>query len=282
MLRAMDSQPNDVGPVDASAERAAQTAGSRTRTQLDDVLTRSIGRLPPMAGLWLAVAVYGVLGVLLPVLLRTGRSWTIALGVFGASGGAIVLMSGLVALKQAGDRRRLIEWTSDLRKLDATEFEWLVGEVLRREGWTVTETGKPDGPDGNIDLRAERAGRRMVVQCKRWTSKPVGVDEVRKLAGTASAETPGDASLVTLSTFTASAQEEAPRLRVQLIDGTALLERVEHVRRSEPCPVCQTPMIVDKSRRGWWLRCPRFPGCTGKRDLSGEPGAAVDLLLEGS
>jgi HJR/Mrr/RecB family endonuclease len=235
-----------------------------------------------MAGLWLAFGFYAVLGVLLPVVMHTGRSWTIALGVLGASGGAIVLMSGLLALKQTADRRRLIEWTSDLRKLDATEFEWLVGEVLRREGWAVTETGHPDRPDGNIDLRAERAGRSMIVQCKRWSAKPVGVDEVRKLAGTASAETPADAALVTLSDFTASARAEAPRLRVQLIDGTSLLERVEHVRRSEPCPACTTPMLLHKSTRGWWLRCPRFPDCTGKRDLSTEPGAAVDLLLEGS
>lgn len=282
MLLAMDSSSNPVGPRDTSAEPAAQTAGPRTKTQLDDVLTRSIGKLPPMAGLFLSFGLYAVLGVLLPLLLRTGRSWTIALGAFGASSGVIVLMSAMVALKQAGDRRRLIEWTSDLRKLDATEFEWLVGEVLRREGWAVTETGHSDRPDGNIDLRAQRAGRRMIVQCKRWAAKPVGVDEVRKLAGTASAESRADAVLVTLSDFTASAQAEAPRLRVQLIDGTALLERVERVRRSEPCPVCTTPMILDKSPRGWWLRCPRFPGCSGKRDLSSQPGQAVDLLLEGS
>lgn len=192
----------------------------------------------------------------------------------------VVLLAGLVGAQQASHRRLLIEWTSNLRKLDPTEFEWLVGEVLRREGWAVIETGRPDRSDRNIDLRASRAGQRMIVQCKRWEARPVGVDEVRKLAGTASAGRPIDAVLVTLSHFTADARAEAPGMHVQLVDGRELLARVERVRRSEPCPTCRTPMLLDRSPRGWWLRCPRYPQCVGKRDLSVEAGAAVDLLLQ--
>jgi ssDNA-binding Zn-finger/Zn-ribbon topoisomerase 1 len=85
--------------------------------------------------------------------------------------------------------------------------------------------------------------------------------------------------LVTLSDFTEAAIEEAKRLRVQLVDGRSLLERIERVRQSEACPLCGTPMVLDRSSRGWWLRCPRFSGCGGKRDLAQPPGAAVDLLL---
>jgi HJR/Mrr/RecB family endonuclease len=263
-------------------ETVATVAGRRTTTQLDDVLTRTVGRLHPMRGAALALAVYIGLGVVLPVLLRPGRAGTIALGALGATWAVVVLLAALLAAQQAGHRRLLIEWTSDLRKLDPTEFEWLVGEVLRREGWSVVETGRRDRPDGNVDLRAERADNRMLVQCKRWASRPVGVDEVRKLAGTASGENPTDVVLVTLSDFTADAIAEAPRLHVQLVDGRALLDRIERVRRSEPCPRCETPMILDRSLRGWWLRCPRFPQCEGKRDLAHEPGASVDLLLQAS
>jgi hypothetical protein len=50
-----------------------------------------------------------------------------------------------------------MEWTSDLRSLSAEEFEWLVGEFFRREEWDVRETGRQDGPDGNVDL--ELTGR---------------------------------------------------------------------------------------------------------------------------
>lgn len=234
-----------------------------------------------MAALALALAVYIALGVALPLALDAGRLKLITLGFLGATWGLVIILAALLAAQQATHRRLLIEWTSDLRKLDATEFEWLVGEVLRREGWNVVETGKPDGPDGNVDLRAERQGKRLLLQCKRWTAKPVGVDEVRKIAGTASGErTIGAAgALVTLSDFTEAAVDEGRRLDVELVDGRALLARIERVRDSEPCPLCDTPMHLDRSARGWWLRCPSFPRCSGKRDLGIDPGAAVDLLL---
>jgi HJR/Mrr/RecB family endonuclease len=228
----------------------------------------------------LAVAVYVVFGALVPVALHAGRIETITLGSFGAAWSLVVILSALLAAQTANHRRLLIEWTSDLRKLDASEFEWLVGEVLRREGWAVSETGRRDGPDGGVDLCAERGGRILVVQCKRWGAAVVGVDEVRKIAGVASApEYPkGSAALVTLSNFSEQAAVEGRRLGVDLVDGPALLRRVDRVRGSEPCPRCGTPMIVDRSSRGWWLRCPAHPRCDGKRDLASDPGAAVALL----
>jgi len=281
ILPAVGARSRAVEHIDGSPEEAGERpAGRRAHTQLDDILTRTVGRLPPLVGASVALGVYIVLGVALPLALNAGRVGFILCGFLGASWGTVFLLAALFAAKQASDRRRLIEWTSDLRKLDATEFEWLVGELLRREGWNVTETGRVDGPDGNVDLRAVQDRRVLVVQCKRWAAKPVGVDEVRKLAGTASGERSGAAAvLVTLSNFTQAATQEGTRLHVELVDGDALLERIEGVRRSEACPLCATPMILERSSRGWWLRCPRFPACSGKRNLASEPGAAVDLLL---
>jgi restriction system protein len=225
--------------------------------------------------------VYVVLGIVLPVAFDAGRGGFIGFGFLGATWGVVILLAALLAAQQAAHRRLLIEWTSDLRKLDATEFEWLVGEVYRREGWNVTETGRPDRSDGNVDLRAEKDGSLLLVQCKRWAAKPVGVDEIRKMAGTAYGEGRAETkpAVVTLSDFTEVAIEEAKRLRVDLVDGRELLERIERVRDSEACPVCGTPMLLDRSSRGWWLRCPRFPSCSGKRDLAQASGAAVGLLL---
>lgn len=68
-----------------------------------------------------------------------------------------LLFGWLFVQIEARDRRHLLEWTSDLRLLDATEFEWLVGELLRREGWSVAEHGRQAGPDGNIDLEIRLA-----------------------------------------------------------------------------------------------------------------------------
>ena len=247
----------------------------------DDLLTRTAGRLEPQHALLVAVAIYVVVGVAFPLATDLGQVGLISFGFLGMMLGVSVMVASLFAWQQAAHRRHLIEWTSDLRKLDAEEFEWLVGEVLRREGWVVTETGRPDAADGNIDLRARRQGQTLFVQCKRWSSWQVGVDEVRKMAGTTAGEREAGATgaLVTLSDFTQAAVEEARRLNVELVDGVALLARIERVRASEGCPSCGTPMVVDRSTRGWWLRCPRYPGCSGKRDLGREPGQAVDLLL---
>lgn len=102
---------------------------------------------------------------------------------------------------------------------------------------------------------------------------------VRKLAGTANGEARRAAALVTLSDFNVAARDEARRLRIELVDGTSLLAGIEHVRQTEPCPWCATPMILERSSRGWCLRGSRFPSCSGTRDLAEESGAAVDLLL---
>ena len=48
--------------------------------------------------------------------------------------------------------------TGDTSLLSAEEFEWLVGELFRREGWKVEETGRQESPDGSIDLDLVRAG----------------------------------------------------------------------------------------------------------------------------
>ncbi len=124
----------------------------------------------------------------------------------------------------APDRRHLIEWTTSLRLLGAEEFEWLVGELFRRDGWTVEETGRHGSPDGNIDLVLRRGGERKVVQCKRWTSQLVGVDELRGFAGTLLREgLPGAAGIfVTLSDFTEQARAEARTTGITLVNNRDL------------------------------------------------------------
>ena len=227
----------------------------------------------------LAVALYAGLGLFLPIVLGSDRLWLVALNVIGTSFAGALIIVWVTVRVQETQRRNLLEWTTDLRHLDAEEFEWLVGEVFRREGWVVEETGSQSGPDGNVDLRLTRAGERRIVQCKRWTSWNVGVDTVRAFAGTIMRErlSPTGGVFVTLSGFTQQARDEAKDMGITLIDGSGLLAKVEKVRRPEPCPKCGAPMVLDRSVRGWWLRCARR-GCDGKRDLGPEPARAIELL----
>jgi hypothetical protein len=84
---------------------------------------------------------------------------------------------------------------------------------------------------------------------------------------------------VTLSTFTPQASSQAADSALTVIDGRDLFARDENVRRIEPCPACESPMKLDRSARGWWLRC-IADGCRRKRDLGSDPGLAVALLTE--
>jgi hypothetical protein len=194
---------------------------------------------------------------------------------------ALLVIAYIAALSRSARLRNLLNWTSDLRRLDADEFEWLIFELFRREGYAVEKLGSPHHGDGNIDLLLTRDGLRVIAQCKRWTSWFVKPEDVQRFAGTF----PPHGAVtgrwfVTLSDFTESARTAADLAGIVLISGTDLAERLQRVRRTEPCPLCGKPMLLGRSAYGWWLRCPEFGKCGGKRDLSRDPGRAVDLLLE--
>lgn len=244
---------------------------------LQALVTRASGR----AVTAIAVLLYVGGGLGLPIALHWSTLFLVAANVSGTLLAASVSLGWLAVQIQAANRRHLVEWTTDLRRLDAAEFEWLVGELFHREGWEVTETGRQDGPDGNVDLRLKKGGQRSIVQCKRWTSRLVGVEEVRAFAGTLMREgLDGNGGIfVTLSDFTEQARREAQASGVILVDNRDLLARVETAQRKEPCPTCGAAMILDRSQRGWWFRCVA-PDCSGKRDLGSDPGRAVDLLTQ--
>lgn len=228
-----------------------------------------------------ALILYPGFGLLLPLLLDWPVSWLISANAIGVTFAALLTLGWLFVQIEARDRRHLLEWTSDVRHLTAAELEYLVGELFRREGWAVSETGRQGAPDGNIDLVLKRGRERRIVQCKRWTSWRVGVDDVRAFGGTLLREGAegGDGIFVTFSDFTEPARAEAKKTGINLLDRAELHARVERGRRSEPCPICSRPMLLDRSPRGWWFRCVT-DGCTGKRDLGREPARAVELLTQ--
>jgi hypothetical protein len=236
---------------------------------------RSSGRLIVV----IAAALYFGVGLALPVALGWPTPWLIAANVTGTMFAGVILLIWFVVQIQARDRRLLVEWTSDLRRLDAREFEWFVGELLRREGWTVEEVGRHGAPDGGVDLEVTRGNEHKLVQCKRWTSWQVGVDDVRTFAGTLRGDgiQGSDGIFATLSDFTEQARTEARRMGMTLWDNRDLYARAEKARRHEPCPNCTAPMTLGRSPHGWWFRCVE-PGCQGKRDLGRDPGRAIELL----
>jgi HJR/Mrr/RecB family endonuclease len=220
---------------------------------LDQIATWLVTNLSGPMVLGVALLFYPGVGLVLPLVLHWPAPGLIECNILGVTLAGVVSLGWLAAQVEAAQRRHLVEWTTDLRLLTASEFEWLAGETFRREGWSVEETGRQDAPDGNIDLKLTRNGRRMIVQCKRWTSQAVGVDEVRELAGTLMREGLGGSSgiLVTLSAYTPSARAEARTIGIELVDGRELFSRIEKVRRPVRCEICHQPMLLSRSARGW-------------------------------
>jgi restriction system protein len=251
------------------------------KDRYDRLVLWIVKNVPGRGVLVLAGISYLGFGLALPLALGWPALWLFDANLFGTIFAASLLFGWLFVQIEARDRRHLVEWTTDLRSLDAREFEWLVGELYRREGWEVTERGRQGGPDGNIDLEIHRASERRIIQAKRWESWQVGVDLVRAFGGTLLREglQGRDGIFVTLSTFTPQAVEEAKTSAIELVDGGDLYRRVEKVRRPVICDKCDQPMRFDRSIHGWWYRCITH-GCEGKLDLSAEPGRAVALLNE--
>lgn len=153
-----------------------------------------------------------LIGVLLSVLSRRRRR---ALGVQVASGARAV---------------------EDLSWL---EFERLVGAWFEQRGFRVTETSS--GADGGVDLYATRDGERLLVQCKHWRARKVGVEPVRELYGVLAASGNAGAYVVTSGTYTQAAREFARGREIQLIDGAELRKALVRVPMSPAQQVLNRP-----------------------------------------
>lgn len=97
------------------------------------------------------------------------------------------------------------------------EFEHLVARHLRRQGWKVMVT--PGSGDQGIDIIATRHGRRVGIQCKRYSGS-VGNKAVQEAyAGQAYHKT-HMAVVITTGRYTASAHDLSRRTGVHLLHVT--------------------------------------------------------------
>ena len=66
------------------------------------------------------------------------------------------------------------------------EFELLLGEGFRLQGYVVTETG--GGPEGAADLVLQKGAERFLVQCRHWRATRVDAGTVRELHAAVAAQ----------------------------------------------------------------------------------------------
>lgn len=186
-------------------------------------------------------------------------------------------------------RSQLLETQTDLNSLRAMswrEFEMLVGEAFRRQGYRIEETGL-GGADGGIDLRLNKNGRVTLVQCKQWRSQRVDVKIVREMYGLLAHHHADAIKIVAVGNFTRDAQRFVQGKPIELVHGEALLAMIRMAQASTPalqpmastkppqpivapdCPKCGVAMVKRTNRRNgnaFW-GCTRFPSCHGTKPL---------------
>jgi restriction system protein len=180
-----------------------------------------------------------------------------------------------------------------IRGMSWREFELLVGEAFRIQGYAVTETGG-GGADGGIDLKLKKGSEVFLVQCKQWRAYKVSVNVVRELFGVMAAQGATGGFVVTSGVFTADAVAFASGRNIELIDGNALSAMVASARvepsfktsaridksldiasvdevsgqREPACPRCGKSMVKRIAKQGsnaggaFW-GCIAFPACRG-------------------
>ncbi len=220
----------------------------------------------------------------------------------------LCLAGAALSLWRKSQRTKLVADVGQSKSSDALDgmswqqFELLVAEGFRLQGYRVVETGG-GGPDGGVDLVLSKpgaqGGEKFLVQCKQWRAFKVGVSVVRELYGVMAAKGATGGFVVTSGRFTAEAVAFAEGRNIKLMDGPklhAMIQRVQSRPASVPartpaaiapataptaatasekaitptCPVCAGVMVKRTAQRGanagrqFW-GCTGYPACRGTR-----------------
>ena len=254
----------------------------RNRRGLIEALLDGIAAMP-----WPAGVALGIIGFLL---LRFALfPWL--LGPLASSLGKLIafiwliasLLGALASALKRKKREHLLDTRTNLESLSAAgwrNFERLVGEAFRRQGYAVDENDQ-SGPDGGIDLVLHKDGRRILVQCKQWKHQQVGIAIVREMYGLLIHHNADAVKIVTTGSYTDAAKAFIEDKPIELIAGEELLAMIREVQATPPvtnatkepatppyapnCPRCGAGMVERRNRQTGttFMGCSRFPACRG-------------------
>ncbi len=255
--------------------------------------------LPWWAHILLAAIAYVLVSRVMPAMLGDGTFAPLIaapLNFLGIIVAAVFILSAGYSFVAARRKRRLLDRQTSLdsiRALSWREFEELVAEAYRRDGYRVLENDQP-GPDGGVDIRLRKDGARHLVQCKNWRNRSIGVRIVREIYGVLAAENAQQAVVVCSGGFTQDARQFAYGKPIQLVDGEALLILIQGVQRGDDgvldppapaaaapvrapavCPKCGGRLVERTATRGKnagnrFLGCETFPRCRHTENLPDE------------
>ncbi|CAG1012674.1 hypothetical protein BURC_00229 [Burkholderiaceae bacterium] len=285
---------------------------NKKRSPIDDFV-QLVAMLPGWAGVALAIVAYVALhyvaarpvaasiqpGQVGAVLMQT--VWKSSAGIGQYLLPLLCLIAAAVSAVGRGKRKGLVANVVRSSAADALdgitwrEFEMLVGEAFRLQGYRVLETGG-GGSDQGVDLVLARGNEKFLVQCKQWKAFKVGVDVVRELYGVMAAKGAAGGFVVTSGRFTDDATAFASGRNLKLVDGPVLLGLLRQAKESQAmttsvpassagrqaaaasktsgagsapaCPVCASKMVKRTAKRranagnNFW-GCSSYPACRG-------------------
>ncbi len=184
------------------------------------------------------------------------------------------------SLKNSDSGNQTISKPTD--NMNWQQFELLVGQAFRNEGYSVIDGGDV-GADGGVDVHLRKEGLTYFVQCKHWKTRKVGVAVVRELYGVIAGAGVEGGFVVCSGSFTNDAKSFAENKQIELVDQRRLNKMLKGVPQSsakhaiEPtvsspetpeCPKCSSAMTKRKARQGvrvgqeFW-GCSQYPKCRG-------------------
>ncbi|MDD2464135.1 MAG: restriction endonuclease [Desulfobulbus sp.] len=209
----------------------------------------------------------------------------------------LLLLPAPISLFNSIRKKRLLDKQKNIqsiRDLSWKQFEELVGEAYRRQGYTVLEN-EGAGPDGGVDLWLRKDGNQYLVQCKQWKTLKVGVKVVREMYGLVTAHNASGSIIITSGLFTQEAKAFARDKPLDLVEGQQLVAMIDLVKNSPApntervvspgelsqneaqaapiCPACSATMILRTAKKGaaagqqFW-GCSNYPRCKGIRNFS--------------
>ena len=249
----------------------------------DESLINLLTRLPWWMSVVLAVIAYPVFKVVIPSVLSGSQIFGGVFAVFISAVLApcisiILLIAAGISSFSSCRRSAMLDSRTGIdsvRSLSWQEFEELVGEAYRRQGYFVIDNpGR--GADGGVDLRLRKGGKKIYVQCKHWKAQKVNVHTVREFYGVMHAGNADQGIVVTCGTYTWDAMDFAKGKPIELINGRKLLALIGEVQKepnisgkvaeTQKCPKCGSEMISRTAKKGknigrqFW-GCSNFPKC---------------------
>jgi hypothetical protein len=175
-----------------------------------------------------------------------------------------------------------------LRQLSQREFERLLAQSFRAQGYDVEERPQADFRDG-LRLVLRKPSQRILVRSLHRTSAQVGIEAVRGLHEVMSSEAASGGLIVTSEEVCPEARAWVAEKPIGLIEGRALLELINRGRsrrpghvdvspRREPylgpllaelldCPLCGAPMVLRQTEAEAEVFGCSVPRCLGTRPV---------------